>query len=101
MIISGGENIYPAEIERAILTHPKVANVVVVRGKHPKWGQTPKAIIVPKPGQTLTEEEIIAHVEKLLASFKKPRKIVFVDSLPRAETGKIDKRKIKEMYEEK
>ncbi len=101
MIISGGENIYPAEIERAILTHPKVANVVVVRGRHPKWGQTPKAIIVPKSGQTLTEEEITAHVEKLLASFKKPRKIVFVDSLPKAETGKIDKRKIKELYEER
>ena len=101
MIISGGENIYPAEIERAILTHPKVANAVVVRGKHPKWGQTPKAIVVPKPGETITEEEVTDYVGSLLASFKKPRKVLIVESLPKAETGKIDKRKIKEMYEEK
>ena len=101
MIVSGGENIYPAEIERAIFSHPKVADVVVVKGQHPKWGQTPKAIVVPKPGQTITEDEIIEHVGSLLASFKKPRKVVIVDSLPKAETGKIDKRKIKEMYEEK
>jgi len=101
MIVSGGENIYPAEIERAIFSHPKVADVAVVKGRHPKWGQTPKAIVVPKPGQTITEEEITEYVGSLLASFKKPRKVVIVDSLPKAETGKIDKRKIKELYEEK
>jgi len=78
-----------------------VADVVVVKGRHPKWGQTPKAIVVPKPGETITEEEITEHVGSLLASFKKPRKVVIVDSLPKAETGKIDKRKIKDMYEEK
>jgi fatty-acyl-CoA synthase len=100
MIISGGENIYPAEIERAIFGHPKVADVVVVRGKHPQWGQTPKAIIVPKPGETITEEEISEHVTKILGSFKKPKKIVFVDSVPKSATGKIDKKKIKELYEE-
>jgi fatty-acyl-CoA synthase len=100
MIVSGGENIYPAEIERAIFSHPKVADVVIVKGKHPKWGQTPKAIIVPKPGKTITEGEITEYVAKLLASFKKPRKIVFVDSIPKSETGKIDKKKIKELYEE-
>jgi len=101
MIVSGGENIYPAEIERAIFSHPKVADVVVVKGRHPKWGQTPKAIVVPKPGQAITEEEVTEYVGSLLASFKKPRKVLIVESLPKAETGKIDKRKIKEMYEEK
>lgn len=100
MIISGGENIYPAEIERAIYSHPKVADVVVVRGKHELWGQTPKAIVVPKRGESLTPEEIQEHVAKILGSFKKPRKVIIVDDLPKAETGKIDKRRVKEMYEE-
>jgi len=100
MIISGGENIYPAEIERVIYSHPKVADVVVVRGEHPTWGQTPKAIIVPKKGESITEEEISEYVTKHLAPFKRPRKIVFVDSLPKSETGKIDKRRIKEFYQE-
>jgi fatty-acyl-CoA synthase len=100
MIISGGENIYPAEIERVIYSHPKVADVVVVKGQHPTWGQTPKAIIVPKKGESLTEEEISEHVIKQLAPFKRPRKIVFVDSLPKSETGKIDKRRIRQLYQE-
>ncbi|HNR24362.1 MAG TPA: AMP-binding protein [Candidatus Bipolaricaulis anaerobius] len=100
MIISGGENIYPAEVERAIYSHPKVANVVVVRGKHPQWGQTPKAIVMPKEGQTITVEEILEHVSAHLASFKKPRTVVIVDSLPRSETGKIDRKAVKNMYEE-
>ena len=100
MIISGGENIYPAEIERAIYSHPGVADVVVVRAKHEVWGQTPKAIVVPKKGERITPEEIQEYVSRILGSFKKPRKVVIVDDLPKAETGKIDKRKVKEMYEE-
>jgi fatty-acyl-CoA synthase len=100
MIISGGENIYPSEIERVIYSHEKVADVVVVRAKHPQWGQTPKAIVVPKPGRSITEEEILDHVGKHLASFKKPRKIVIVESVPRSETGKIDKKAIRKQYEE-
>ncbi|MCL5264957.1 MAG: AMP-binding protein [Chloroflexi bacterium] len=100
MIISGGENIYPAEIERVIFAHPKVANAVVVRGRHPTWGQTPKAIITPKAGENLTEQEIVEHVTNHLAPFKRPRKLLIVDSLPTAETGKIDRRKIRELYEE-
>ncbi len=100
MIISGGENIYPAEIERVIYSHPKVADVVVVRGQHPTWGQTPKAVIVPKKGEKITEEEVAEYITKHLASFKRPRKIVIVEALPKSETGKIDKRKIKELYQE-
>ncbi len=100
MIISGGENIYPSEVERVIFGHPKVADVVVVRGRHPQWGQTPKAVIVPKPGRTITEEEIQEYVGEHLASYKKPRKIVIVDSVPRSETGKIDRKAIRKLYEE-
>jgi fatty-acyl-CoA synthase len=101
MIISGGENIYPAEIERAIFGYPGVADVVVVKGKHPQWGQTPKAVIQMKPGAKAGEAEITEHVTKVLGAFKKPRKVVFVDDMPRAATGKVDKKRIKEMYEEK
>jgi fatty-acyl-CoA synthase len=101
MIISGGENIYPSEIERAIFSLPQVADVVVVKGKHPQWGQTPKAVILLKPGQKVTEDQVSNHVGKVLGAFKKPRKIIFVKDMPRAATGKVDKKKIKEMYEEK
>jgi fatty-acyl-CoA synthase len=101
MIISGGENIYPSEIERAIFSLPQVADVIVVKGKHPQWGQTPKAVILLKPGQKLTDEQVSSQVVKVLGAFKKPRKIVFVKDMPRAATGKVDKKKIKELYEEK
>lgn len=101
MIISGGENIYPSEIERAIFSLSQVADVVVVKGKHPQWGQTPKAVILLKPGQKLTEEKVTEQVVNVLGAFKKPRKIVFVQDMPRAATGKVDKKKIKDMYEEK
>ncbi len=100
MILSGGENIYPSEVEKALFGHEKVADVVVVRGRHPQWGQTPKAIIVPKPGRTITEDEILAYAAQHLASYKKPRKIVIVDSVPRSETGKIDRKAIRKLYEE-
>lgn len=75
--------------------------MVVVKGKHPQWGQTPKAVILLKPGQKLTEEQVSSQVVKVLGAFKKPRKIVFVKDMPRAATGKVDKKKIKELYEEK
>lgn len=101
MIISGGENIYPSEVERAIFGYPGVADVAVVKAKHPQWGQTPKAVIQMKPGAKASEAEIIEHVGKVLGAFKKPRKVVFVADMPRAATGKVDKKKIKELYEEK
>ncbi|MBN1375546.1 MAG: AMP-binding protein [Dehalococcoidia bacterium] len=101
MIISGGENIYPSEIERAIFSLPQVADVVVVKGKHSQWGQTPKAVILLKPGHKLTEQQVVEQVVKVLGAFKKPRKVTFVQDMPRAATGKVDKKKIKEMYEEK
>lgn len=100
MIISGGENIYPAEVEKAIFAHERVADVVVVRGRHPQWGQTPKAIVVPKAGSTLTEQEVLDFAAAHLASYKKPRKVVIVDSVPRSETGKIDRKAIRKMHEE-
>ncbi len=98
MIVSGGEKVFPAEVEEVILAYPKVADVAVVGVPDETWGQIVKAVIVPKQGMPLTEDEIVAHVKQCLASFKKPRLIEFVSDLPRLGTGKLDRRRIKEMY---
>lgn len=98
MIISGGENIYPAEVEQVILNHPKVADVAVLGVPDEQWGQTVKAIIAPKKGEELTEDEVTTFVKQHLASFKKPRIIEFVSELPKGATGKLDRKKIKEIY---
>ncbi len=98
MFISGGENIFPAEVEEIIYKYPKVADVAVIGVPDEVWGQVPKAIIVPKEGTTITQDEIIAHVKQHLASFKKPRIIEFVDDLPKLGTGKLARKQIKDMY---
>jgi len=98
MIISGGENIFPAEVEEVILAHPKVADVAILGVPDELWGQVVKAVIAPKEGMTVTEDEIIAHVKQHLASFKKPRLFEFVSDLPRMGSGKLDRQKIKETY---
>jgi acyl-CoA synthetase (AMP-forming)/AMP-acid ligase II len=97
MIISGGENIYCAEVEYAIDAHPKVAQVAVVGVTHEKWGETPVAVIVPAdPGEPPTEQEIIEHCRARLASYKKPTSVVFADDLPRTASGKVQKFKLRE-----
>ena len=89
MIISGGENIYPTEIEEVLYTHPKVMEAAVVGVPDEKWGETPKAFIVLKEGETATEQEIIDYCKERLAGYKKPTKVEFVDSLPKSAVGKI------------
>ncbi|MFW0794955.1 AMP-binding protein [Gordonia sp. CPCC 205515] len=92
MIISGGENIYCAEVEAVIDQHPKVAEVALVGAPHPRWVETPIAVIVPaNPADPPTEDEIVAFCRERLASYKKPTGIVIVDELPRTATGKIQK----------
>ena len=98
MIISGGENIYPAEIESSIMAHPKVADVGVIGFQHEKWGEAVKAIIVVKNGEELTEEEFIDWCNGKIGRYKIPKSVVFVDSIPRTPTGKILKRELREMY---
>lgn len=71
-----------------------------MHSRHPQWGQTRKAVIVPTPGRTITEEEILEYASKHLASYKKPRKIVIVDSVSRSETGKIDRKAVWKLHEE-
>ncbi len=92
MIVSGGENIYCAEVEAAIDAHPKVAEVAVIGVPHPKWVETPRAVVVPSDAaDPPTEQEILEHCRQRLASYKKPTSLVVVDTLPRNASGKVQK----------
>ena len=96
MIISGGENVYPAEIERVILEHPDVADVGVIGVADPKWQEVPVAYVVLRPDCDCTAEILKAHVATQLARFKHPRDIVFVTDLPRTALGKVQHFKLKQ-----
>ena len=99
IIISGGENISSIEIEKAVFSHPKVFECAVVAAPDEKWGEIPVAIVVLRPGETLTPQELSLHLEARLAKFKLPRQIEFVaDPLPKTGTGKILKRELREAY---
>ncbi|MBI5249357.1 MAG: long-chain fatty acid--CoA ligase [Desulfomonile tiedjei] len=92
MIISGGENIYPAEIEKIIAGLPGVSQVAVLGQPDPKWGETPMAIIVPQPGSNLNEQQVLEYCQGKMARYKLPKKVMFTDSLPLTPTGKVQKR---------
>ena len=94
MIVSGGENIYPAEVERVLREHPAVADVAVVGVPHPRWGETPVAFVVG----ACTEHELIEHCRRHLASYKKPTAVHFVTELPRNAAGKVLKRELRAAY---
>jgi len=98
MIVTGGENVYPAEIEEVILSHSKVADVAIVGIPDDKWGQTIKAVIAPKAGMSIEKEEILGHVKARLSGFKRPRIIQFVESLTKIGSGKLDRVTIKKTY---
>ena len=95
MIISGGENIYPAEVEAVLARHPGVAEAAVVGMPDPTWGEAVHAVIIPRPGSSASAEEIIAWCRDELAHFKCPRTAEFADSLPRTTTGKVLKRELR------
>lgn len=98
MYISGGENVYPAEIERVIAAHPEVSSVAVIAMADPKWGEVGHAIIVAQVDAALTEAKILAYCQKQLAKFKIPKRISFVEELPLSATGKINRRQLQEDY---
>jgi len=98
IIISGGENISSVEIEDTLYEHPSVLEVAVIAAPDPQWGEIPVAIISLKPGAAATEEEIIRFSRERLAHFKAPKKVEFVESLPRGGTGKILKNQVREKY---
>jgi acyl-CoA synthetase (AMP-forming)/AMP-acid ligase II len=95
MIISGGENIYPAEVESALFSHPAVADVAVIGIPDERWGEAVKAMVVRKPGTNITADELIGFARERIAHYKAPRSIDFVETLPRTPTGKILKRELR------
>ena len=98
MIISGGENIYPAEVESALFSHPAVADVAVIGIPDERWGEAVKAMVVRKPGTNVTADELIGFARERIAHFKAPRSIDFVETLPRTPTGKILKRELRKPF---
>ena len=98
MIVSGGENVYPAEVENALFDHKAVGDAAVIGIPDEKWGEAVKAIIVLKPGASATEEDIIAHSRTKIAGYKVPKSIDFTDVLPRNPSGKILKRELRKPY---
>ena len=98
MIVSGGENVYPAEVEHALMGHPAIADVAVIGVPDEKWGEVPMALVVRKPDTQVTESEILAFARERLAGFKTPKSVGWVDALPRNPSGKILKKDLREPY---
>jgi long-chain acyl-CoA synthetase len=99
MIISGGENVYSVEVENALYTHPTVLEAAVIGIPDETWGEAVHAVVVCKPGMSVTSDELIAHTRGLIAGFKVPRSIEFLqEALPKSGAGKILKRNLREKY---
>ncbi len=98
MYISGGENVYPAEVENVLYQLPEVAEAAIIGVPDDRWGEIGKAIIVLKPGAALDEQRVIAHCLENLAKFKIPKSAEFIDALPRNATGKVLKRSLREQF---
>jgi fatty-acyl-CoA synthase len=98
MYRSGGENVYPAEIERILADHPKVFNVAIIGVPDEKWGETGMALITVNEGERLTKEEALSYLQGKVARYKIPRHVEFVDELPMTASGRIKKVDLKEKY---
>jgi acyl-CoA synthetase (AMP-forming)/AMP-acid ligase II len=99
MIVSGGENIYSREVEDALLSHPAVAEVAVIGVPDKRWGESVMAFVVLREGHSLSEDEATEHCRQLIASYKKPRFLKVVRSIPRvSSTNKVDKKALREPY---
>ncbi|CAA7599411.1 AMP-dependent synthetase/ligase [Acididesulfobacillus acetoxydans] len=101
LIISGGENIYPVEVETVLYSHPDIQEAAVVGVAHEKWGEVPKAFLVLRPGASLTAEEVMAYCRTRLAGYKVPKEVEFRPFLPHSAAGKILKRELKSKKKEK
>jgi long-chain acyl-CoA synthetase len=98
MIVSGGENVYPGEVENALAEHPGVADVAVIGIPSNRWGETPLAVVVPRAGFELTADDVIAFCRERLAGYKCPTRVEFVAVLPRNPTGKVLKSELRAPY---
>ncbi len=96
MIITGGYNVYPREVEDVLMMHPAVAECAVVGVKDPKWVEAVTAVVALKPGKTVTEQELIAFAAERIASYKKPQRVVFVDAIPKTAVGKLNRKAVRE-----
>ncbi|MBX9700456.1 MAG: AMP-binding protein [Acetobacteraceae bacterium] len=100
MYISGGSNVYPREVEEAILTHPAVLECAVVGLPHPKWGESGVACVVPQPGMAVTEAAVLGHLQDRLSRYKQPLRVVVWEALPKSGYGKIPKLLVKQRLAE-
>jgi acyl-CoA synthetase (AMP-forming)/AMP-acid ligase II len=98
MIVTGGENVYPAEVENAIFGHPQVADVAVIGVPDEKWGEAVKAIVVAKAGETVDEASVIAWARERIAAYKAPKSVDVVAAIPRNPSGKILRRELRAPY---
>ena len=98
MIITGGFNVYPSEVEHCLAQHPAIALSAVIGLPDAKWGETVTAIVVTRPDSTTSAEEIIAHVQQQKGSVNAPKKVFFVADLPLTALGKIDKKAIRHQF---
>ena len=96
--MTGSENVYPAEIEAVLASHPDIIEVAVIGVPDPKWGESVKACVVKRPASTVTAEMLIDWCRDKLAGYKRPRTVDFLDALPRNASGKMLKRKLREPY---
>lgn len=97
LIVSGGINVYPTEVERVVASCPGVAECAVVGAPHPKWGTTVVAVVVRKPGSDLTEQAVIDFCKQRMATYKKPTRVVFMDELPKTVSQKVKRRQLRGM----
>ena len=98
IIVSGGENVSSLEVEKVLVAHPAVYEAVVIPIPDAKWGEVPKALVVRKPGMSVTEPELVEFCRSRLAHYKCPRSVDFLDSFPKTGTGKILKRELRKLY---
>jgi long-chain acyl-CoA synthetase len=100
IIKTGGENVASIKVESTLFLHPKVANAAAVGLPHEHWIEAVTALIVPKPGETISEQEIIAHCRQHLGSFQVPKAVIFKEELPATSTGKVKKHVLRETYKD-
>jgi fatty-acyl-CoA synthase len=98
MIKSGRENIYPAEVEDLMHSHPDITEAALIPVPDPKWGEVGRAIIVLKPGASLTQADLVDWLREQMAPYKVPKSVVFVDTLPKTAANKVDKHQLIEQY---
>ncbi|MEU0313361.1 long-chain fatty acid--CoA ligase [Nocardioides sp. NPDC006273] len=98
MFISGGENVFPAEVEQALYTHPDVAEAAVIGVPDERWGEVGRAVVVRRPGSALTESDLLDHLDGRLARYKIPKAVVLVEEIPHNASGKLLKSRVRELY---